>query len=69
VDARLRTEPPGPPPREDYPVLNMGVLMVATVLVVILTAIFASIWPHTRLWMLIAPAVLITFLALRWAGR
>jgi hypothetical protein len=69
VDARLRTEPAGPPPREQLPVLNVGVLMVATVLVVTLTAIFASIWPHTRLWMLVAPAVLITLLGLRWAAR
>ena len=69
VDARLRTEPPGPPPREQLPVLNVGLLMVSTVLVVTLTAIFASIWPHTRLWMLVAPAVPITLLGLRWAAR
>jgi len=67
-EAPLR-EPEGPPAREALPLINMGVLLVATLLVVTLTAIFASIWPYTRLWVLAAPAVLITVIALRWASK
>lgn len=62
------SEKDGDPAREEHPLLNMGVALVATLAVVTLTAILASIWPGTRLWILAAPAVLLTFVALRWAS-
>lgn len=57
------------PLREMHPVLNMGVLLVATLLAVTLTAILSALWPHTRLWVLAAPSMLLTVLGLRWAAR
>ncbi|MDY0002280.1 MAG: hypothetical protein RBU30_13365 [Polyangia bacterium] len=62
-------DPDEPDPREEHPLLNLGVLLVATLVSLTLTAILAAIWPGTRIWILAAPAALLTFVALRWASK
>lgn len=46
--------------------ISFGTILIGTVIAYLLTALLTLIWPHTRAWILAGPAVVITFLGLRW---
>ncbi len=46
--------------------ISFGMILIGTVVALLLTALLTLIWPHTRAWILAGPAVVITFLGLRW---
>ncbi len=46
--------------------IGFGTILIGTVMALLLTALLTLIWPHTRVWILAGPAVVVTFLGLRW---
>jgi hypothetical protein len=58
-----------PPEAPERPVLSVSLLLLATGVAGIGTALAALIWPYTRLSVLAGPAVLLALLVVRWAGR
>jgi len=49
--------------------VSFGLILIGTVIAFLLTALLTLVWPHTRVWILAGPAVVITFLGLRWMSR
>lgn len=49
--------------------ISFGMILIGTVMALLLTALLTLIWPHTRAWVLAGPAVVVTFLGLRWMSR
>lgn len=49
--------------------IGFGMILIGTVIAFLLTALLTLIWPHTRVWILAGPAVVVTFLGLRWMSR
>lgn len=77
-----RSPPPGSPPtgsvdpeeadeEEAPPALHIsfGTILIGTVMALLLTALLTLLWPHTRVWILAGPAVVITFGGLRLMFR
>jgi len=73
--------PPGEPFMEDAQVemyadaeveaspvllISFSTILIGTVVALLLTGLLTLIWPHTRVWILAGPAVVITFGGLRW---
>jgi Peptidase MA superfamily len=46
--------------------ISFSTVVIGTVMALLLTGLFTLIWPHTRLWLLAGPAVVVTFGGLRW---
>ena len=55
----------------DSPVfyIGFGTLLAGTLVAIVFTGFLTLLWPTTRVWILAGPAVMITFLALRWTTR
>lgn len=60
---------PAEPEAEEAPFLTPGLLLTGAIIAVVVTALLALVWPHTRWWLLAGPAALVAVLALRWASR
>ncbi len=46
--------------------ISFSTILIGTVVALLLTALLTRIWPHTRVWILAGPAVVVTFGGLRW---
>ncbi len=49
--------------------MGFGTILIGTVMALLLTALLSLVWPHTRVWVLAGPAVVVTFLGLRLMFR
>ena len=49
--------------------ISFGTILIGTVMALLLTALLTLLWPHTRVWILAGPAVVITFGGLRLMFR
>lgn len=49
--------------------ISFGMILIGTVMAFLFTALLTLIWPHTRVWILAGPAVVVTFMGLRWMSR
>jgi len=66
VDEELEVEDPHQVEASPVLLISFSTLLIGTVMALLLTALLTLIWPHTRVWILAGPAVVITFGGLRW---